>query len=164
MNYTGPYTYNLFLGSNAKKSFIERKEQNCIVTNFKFPVTAKKRPKIYIVKAGEVIVYVGYASQSIGSRLSHGFRANGDKGYYGYKWKDKYDAVELHVFVFDAFIGNDEDKKHKAFVEAVEAELVYKVRTETGNWPEHQNEIHFNNNQRTEVLEIAASIYNTVTT
>lgn len=165
MNYTGPFIYNLFLGSKSKKSFIERKEQNGIVTNFKFPVTAKKRPKIYIVKAGEVIIYVGYASQSIGNRLSHGFRANGDKGYYGYKWKSEYDEVELQVFVFNEFTGNnDEDKGYKAFVEAIEAELVYKVRTETGIWPKHQNEIHFNNIERAEVLKITSSIYNTVTT
>ncbi|MFY0607959.1 MAG: hypothetical protein JXR10_14670 [Cyclobacteriaceae bacterium] len=107
------------------------------------------------------IVYVGYASQSIRSRISGGLRANGKSGYHGYVWK-KLDTVTLTVFVFAPFVGTKGDEsydKHKLFVEAIEAELVFQVRNVTGQWPKYQSEIHFNNRRSDEVQSIAAQIY-----
>ena len=46
-----------------------------------------KQPKIYVVKSKDDLLYVGYASQSLITRLSQGFRAAGKNGYHGYKWK-----------------------------------------------------------------------------
>ncbi len=140
------------------------KSQNGVITNFKHPVSLSKTPKIYILKYEGKIVYVGYASQSLGTRLGQGIRANGLNGYHGYKWK-QVNKLELFVFVFDKTLkGNkhQEDVPHIAFAEAVEAELVYKVRHETGSWPEFQNEIHFNNEQIDTATLIALEIYNRV--
>lgn len=41
-------------------------------------------------------------------------RPKGVKGYHGYKWKDKYDMVELLVFTFEG-MGLNFDKKIKSF-------------------------------------------------
>ena len=162
MEYSGPYRYTLFLSGPEKERFIEIKVQDGKVTNFKRPVTLDKTPKIYILKYQDQIVYVGYASQSIGTRLGQGLRAAGLNGYHGYKWK-QVEQLELLVFVFDKTIKgskHEDDVPYIAFAEAVEAELVYKVRQETGKWPKFQNEIHFNNEQLEKVTEVALSIYN----
>ena len=165
MNYNGPYCYTLHLSGEEKKRVISKKTCDGKPTNFQKPVTLNKRPKIYILKAEEKMVYVGYASQSIGTRLGQGIRAGGLNGYHGYKWKQQ-DELELFVFVFDQELKGSKHKQDESFVllaEAVEAELVYKVREETGKWPEFQNEIHFNNEQRDLAKDIAAHMFEKVT-
>lgn len=47
----------------------------------------------------------------------------------------------------------------KLYGEAVEAEVVYLVRKETGNWPLGQNEIHFNNAHPKQARLEAQKIY-----
>jgi hypothetical protein len=116
-----------------------------------------KQPKIYVIKSENEFLYVGYASQSIITRLGQGFRANGERGYHGYKWK-KLNEVELIVFVFP-ILTDFSTKESRTYFEAIEAELVYQIRTQTWSWPTYQNEIHFNNGSREEILEIAGRIY-----
>ncbi|WP_304016514.1 hypothetical protein [Nonlabens dokdonensis] len=160
MQYSGPYAYTLFLSGSEENRFIEKKVQGGKVTSFKRPVTLDKTPKIYILKHQDQIVYVGYASQSIGTRLGQGIRAAGLNGYHGYKWKEV-DELELLVCVFHNYQIDSENKRdcpYIAFAEAVEAELVYKVRQETGRWPEFQNEIHFNNIGLEKAKEVALDI------
>lgn len=164
MEYSGPYSYTLHLTGEEDKRAIEKKTCNGVVSNFKQPVTLDKTPKIYILKHSGNIVYVGYASQSIGTRLGQGMRAAGLNGYHGYKWK-QVEQLELLVFVFDKTLkGNKhkDDMPYIAFAEAVEAELVYKARQETCKWPAFQNEIHFNNEELESAKEIATEIYNVV--
>tara|TARA_R100000687_G_C6418645_1_gene149881 strand:- start:151 stop:663 length:513 start_codon:yes stop_codon:yes gene_type:complete len=165
MKYSKPYCYTLFLSGGSDKRVITKKTCDGNPTKFRRPVTLNKTPKIYLLKAGEKIVYVGYASQSIGTRLGQGIRAGGLNGYHGYKWKQQ-DELELFVFVFDQELKGTKHKDDKPFVllaEAVEAELVYKVREATGKWPEFQNEIHFNNLQIKLAKEIAEDMYDQVT-
>ena len=162
-SFKGSYNYTLFLEGSVNNRFIKYKVKNGKKGNFEYPVTKVKTPKIYIVQHSNKIVYVGYAGQPIANRLRGGLVANGKNGYHGYCWK-KYDEVTLRIFVFEPFQGDQsKDKEHKLFVEAIEAELVFKVRNETGNWPESQNEIHFNNYQPIEVKLIAEEIYKKVT-
>ena len=54
------------------------------LTTFKAPVTSTKTLKIYIIKQKSEVVYVGYASQSIGLRLGQDIRTNGQNGLHGY--------------------------------------------------------------------------------
>ncbi|AZJ32255.1 hypothetical protein SAMN05444344_3056 [Tenacibaculum mesophilum] len=159
------YRYTLFLKQESNLSYIHYKEKKGKKVNFKKPITQKGVPKIYVIKTENEIIYVGYANQSLGLRLGQGMRPKGVKGYHGYKWKDKYDMVELLVFTFENMGLNFDNKKNqKLFFQAVEAELVYKIRFETGNWPMHQNEIHFNNHvDKNKVLQIVDSIYKTLT-
>lgn len=100
---------------------------------FVYPDISGKLPKLYVVKQGKVIYYVGITSQDIRKRLRYGFSAQGKHGYHGYKWKDL-DTAELLVW---SFPGKTTD------VEAIEAELVYLIRERTGKWPKYQMEIHF---------------------
>lgn len=164
MTYTGPYCYTLFLSGKELKRVIAKKECDGRPSNFKRPVTLNKTPKIYILKSEAKIVYVGYASQAIGTRLGQGIKAKGLNGYHGYKWK-QLDQVELLVYVFDQELKgskHQDDKPYSLLAEAVEAELVFKVREETGSWPKFQNEIHFNNEQSDKAKDIARDIYNVV--
>lgn len=159
MYFEGPYCYSLFLSGSQKKRVLSRKEQDGIVVDFGKPVTQYKHPKIYILKDGERVVYVGYSSQSIRARIDGGLRAKGENGYHGYKWQWE-EELELLVFMFTPFVGNKEkDDQYKLFVEAIEAELVFLIRQKTGNWPECQNEIHFNNFRREEVKKVAGDIF-----
>ena len=104
---------------------------------------------------------MGYASQSIGKRLGQGLRNSGVNKNLGYKWKQLLE-VELFVFVFDKELKGNKHKDDKPFIdfaEAVEAEIVFLVKQNTGNWPEFQNEIHFNNNEIEKVKKIASQMY-----
>jgi hypothetical protein len=159
-----PHHYSLFIETTAQKAKLLRKEMNGSTTTFKAPLTSKNQPKIYLVRYNDEIVYVGYTSQSISSRLRYGFTAMGESGYYGYKWREHYNQVELAVIVFEKLlIGNkDVDDIYIRFIEAVEAEIVLKIRSKTGKWPKYQNEIHFNNNDLQEASRIATEIINLV--
>ncbi|MCG1035516.1 hypothetical protein [Polaribacter sargassicola] len=88
MEYKGPYYYTLQLSGNEDKRVLSPKVYNGKVSNFKSTVTKKQTPKIYIVKHKNKIVYVGYASQSIGKRLGQGLRNSGVNKNLGYKWKE----------------------------------------------------------------------------
>lgn len=154
------HSYTLHISEVKKDRILDHKTQNGEVVNFSSPVTDKKRPKLYIIRSDEKVLYVGFTIQSIGTRMSIGFRADGATGYHGYKW-DVYDEVELLIWVFDETFTGDQkiDKARKDFYEAVEAELVFSYRQQEKDWPECQNEIHFNNTSRTEVLDLAKKIY-----
>ena len=104
--------------------------------NFRDPDTKQGLPKLYIVKAGSEVVYVGQTNQSIRTRLRQGLKAKGEGGYYGYMWKDLH-TVEILLWCFI-----DRDKK---YVETVEGEFAYLCRKRKGKWPKHQMEIHFHN-------------------
>jgi hypothetical protein len=113
-------------------------------------------PKIYVIRSEEDFLYVGYASQSIITRLNQGFRAAGKNGYHGYKWK-KLERVEVHVFVFP-ILADTPTKESRLYFEAIEAELVFQIRTQTGKWPSYQNEIHFNNEFIEESVKVAGKL------
>jgi len=103
--------------------------------HFISPDTKPGLQKIYVVKDGKDICYVGITSQSISSRLRTGFVDDGHYGYHGYMWKDKLKRAELLVWTFP--------EKDSKYSEAIEAELVYFTREQTGKWPKYQMEIHF---------------------
>ncbi len=125
----------------------------------------KERRKIYMVANGAEILYVGEAHTSIKERFrrsctAFNFFINSNReeargGYKGYKWldpeKNSNRNLVVHVFVFDESYDTNRD-----FIEAIEGELVYLIRKNTGHWPEYQNEIHFHNEQG--AAEIAEGI------
>ena len=115
---------------------------------FTSPDILDDRPKLYIVKKGKIIYYVGITIQDIRKRLRYGFIATGNHGYYGYKWKSL-DMVELLVWCFPSSTMEQ--------LEAVEAELVYFIREKTGKWPKYQMEIHFHGASESE-MQVARSI------
>jgi hypothetical protein len=120
-----------------------------VVNTFKKPVTNRCVPKLYVVKHQSKIVYIGFTSQGIRTRLRQGLKAKGEHGYHGYQWKDR-GEVDLWVWCFP--------EKLPERVESIEAELVYLVRNQTGQWPECQTEIHFHKVSEEE-KRVAKSIY-----
>ena len=118
---------------------------------FDYPDVSDNLPKLYVVKRGKDIYYVGMTTQDIRKRLRQGFSAQGEHGYHGYKWKDQ-DTVELLTWSFPG--------STRGYVEAIEAELVYFIREKTGNWPKYQMEIHFHGASETE-RQVAKSILDT---
>lgn len=119
------------------------------INHFIAPDTHAGTQKLYVVKNGSDVCYVGITSQPISSRLRIGFIDSGHYGYHGYKWKDKITEAELLIWCFS-------DKDH-GFVEGIEGELVYLIRYQTGKWPKYQMEIHFHQASKSQI-QIAKSI------
>lgn len=122
-----------------------------LVRTFQKPGTQAGLLKLYVVKHGDDIIYVGHTLQPMANRLRTGFKAQGEHGYWGYQWKDL-EWVNLLIWFFP----NEERYR----VEAIEAELVYLVRRNTGRWPQGQTEIHFHNVPE-ETRAVATEIYET---
>lgn len=110
----------------------------------------KKYRKIYVLRNGNKFLYVGEANTDIKTRIGRGFtsfryynktkKARG--GYKGYKWIaekfKRHSRLTVITFMHDL-------SEQRPFIEAIEGELVLLIRTESGKWPEYQNEIHFSN-------------------
>jgi hypothetical protein len=151
------YHYSIKL---KNKRIVSREKERCDkkmieVETFEKPVTKNNLPKLYVVKDANSILYVGITCQSIASRLRGGFQAKGERGYYGYGWKDIITPLDLFIFCFEGEEHKEEYKK----AETIEAELVYLIRKKTGNWPKNQTEIHFHNTKKEEYQSIIDSIY-----
>ena len=119
------------------------------IRGFLHPDNQSQLPKLYVVKSGSEITYIGKTTQNKRTRLRYGLKAQGETGYYGYMWKDLTE-VEILIWCFP--------NKSEAYLETIEGELVYLFRKNTGKWPKYQMEIHFHN-AVTDELEIAQSIY-----
>ena len=102
--------------------------------HFLYPATASKLAKVYAVAHGKKVIYVGYTTQPMATRIRQGLSATGQHGYHGDAWKNAA-RVGLAVWFFQ--------NEPRESVEAIEAELVYLIRSRTGQWPEAQTEIHF---------------------
>ncbi|MDN3205650.1 hypothetical protein [Algoriphagus sediminis] len=156
MLFEGPYNYTLQLSRNGGN--IEKFQEGKKV-KFSKSVTLNKLPKIYVILDGKEVLYVGFTSQSVGSRLSGGLKADGKNGYHGYGWKGL-EKVELKIFVFEPYSEDEQTKKQqRLFAEAVEAELAFLIRSKTDSWPKYQSEIHFNNVSPKQVRDVAKVIY-----
>jgi len=146
-----PNIFELTLEANQIR-LIKSLQTNTVIENFSYPLTSKHY-KIYILTDKERILYIGITKDSIRNRLRSGLSANGEHGYHGYKWKNN-KKVMLFVWCFDEL---DKNK-----IENIEAELAFIVRKTTGNWPECQNEIHFNNHYEQKGKLIAEKLYTQV--
>jgi predicted GIY-YIG superfamily endonuclease len=120
--------------------------------HFITPDTKAGIQKLYVLKNGKEIYYIGVTSLSISSRLRIGYRAKGEQGYHGYKWIGKISRAELLVWCF-----NEGNRSH---TEAIEGELVYLVRNRIGKWPTYQMEIHFHPDASEKERQIAETLAN----
>ncbi|WP_273444716.1 hypothetical protein [Neolewinella agarilytica] len=145
--------YDLNIGQVDGIRKITSKEQGGVTCNFSAPVTSQGLTKIYVLTspAGE-FVYVGHTIRSIG-QIS--LRSNTP---YNYKWLTvgSWEKLHLHVFLLEI---DSAVTDTKLYGEAIEAEVVWLIRSKTGYWPLGQNEIHFNNNFSTKSKEEARVIF-----
>lgn len=113
----------------------------------------KERRKLYMVYFDKQVLYVGEAHTSIKTRFQRGcnafnyYKRNNDiarNGYKGYKWLNREFNSHRNLTVGVVTFSEKYDF-NREFIEAIEGELVYKIRNKTGYWPKFQNEIHFSN-------------------
>ena len=132
---------------SGQRQLIKRRCGSEAKVNFGTPVTGPY-PKLYVIRSIEKPrkwYYIGQTGQSLQTRLRTGLNPPAISPY-GYKWAKNLDnesVFRLDVLVFKQRFQSREQADR--FIECVEAELVFLVRTETEEWPLYQNEIHFNN-------------------
>jgi hypothetical protein len=106
--------------------------------------------KIYVAINESGVHYVGCTCTRMSYRLhlGHVRRQDGKNGYHGYKWLGE-TGLQLYVFYLTGLEHPSKDEAvtllNRQVAERVEAELVYAVRSATGQWPLSQHEIHFHN-------------------
>jgi hypothetical protein len=109
------------------------------VGSFSKPSTVRGLAKLYTVSDAGVLFYVGIAEQPMSSRLRVGFNASGKGGYHGYKWKGLGHRLALSVWTAQVS-GRPASLRE---METVEAEVAFRCREQSGQWPAYQHEIHF---------------------
>lgn len=139
MNLSGPFSYHLSISNNGSTYSHHPESGNATFTS---PVTTRS-PKIYIANVDGIPIYIGQTVQNIRARLRLGFNADGANGYYGYTWRHHHSQVKLDVWILE---GADEDREILD-VETIEAEIVYLIRQNKGQWPAFQTEIHFHRSE-----------------
>lgn len=125
---------------------------------FSAPATIRGAAKLYTISSDDSLLYVGIAKQPMASRLSYGFKANGAKGYHGYKWK--FLETSLKLSVWTAKLNGIYAPLHQ--MEIIEAEVAFICRQESGQWPTHQHEIHFSPSEQWH-RNAAATVYSHAT-
>jgi hypothetical protein len=123
--------------------------------SFAKPATVRGVAKLYTLSDAGTLIYVGIAKQPMSSRLNFGFKANGESGYHGYKWKNL--QQRLYLSVWTAQIDGEYAPLRE--LETVEAEVVFLCRLQSGRWPLYQHEIHFYPSDELH-REAAKTIYN----
>ena len=137
MQPSSPYTYHLsfslknFPASNPPKEKWTLDEE----VQFSAPVTKKGRAKLYVISHNDKPIYVGATISSIGVRLNQGLGAK-----YGYQWRDLKKATIDVWMLEDVWMLDEVDTKT---METIEGEVVFLIRQHSGQWPDHQTEIHF---------------------
>ncbi len=150
-------TATYFLKSKVSKAKVSLIEQHGDYKKGSWGLANKKLPKIYILKEGKEILYVGITKRPLSERFRYGLTASGKNGYHGYAWKAlarkvQSGPIDLFVYVF-----NSEER-----TEVIEAEVVYLIRNKTGKWPRYQTEIHFHHDADRKEQGIARRIYEQV--
>ena len=148
---------------DGKRQFIKRRCGSEVEVNFTHPITSSC-PKLYVIRSMEKPRkwhYIGQTCQSLQTRLRAGLNPP-VTAPYGYQWAKNLgeeSVFRLDVLVFQQSFESDEHAER--FIEGVEAELVFQIRTETKTWPLFQNEIHFNNynGKLNECSKVAQAIF-----
>lgn len=132
MKLEGPEVYKLSMTPDGYKV-------ECCKGTSKFSglATRLKTPKLYIVSADRVPIYIGQTTQTMSTRFRLGWKAAGKGGYWGYKFRHTHTSADLAVWC-----NTDVTKEGIKDIETVEAEVAFLVRS-AGQWPVSQTEIHF---------------------
>ena len=131
----GPFTYQIRFTPNEITKVVcpDGRRGNAFLGK-----ASQQVPKLYIVSDGGEPLYVGKTSRRLRERLRAGFKAGGKHGYHGYAWRDRLTQATISVW-----IATEGEAQDPTWIETVEAEVVFLIRKEYDQWPEHQTEIHF---------------------
>lgn len=124
-------------------------------------IANSNKPKLYIASVDNTPIYVGITKQPIRQRLRHGWKANGQSGYHGYAWRHSGTSAVLDIWEHTNAVNRNERD-----IETIEAEIVYRLRHTTGQWPQFQTEIHFypSNEEHRRIAEGIVGHYSRVRT
>jgi len=150
MKTEGPNSYRLELGE-GRIIAINGQEDG----RFKQSDGKEGIRKIYVVKSGAEVIYIGSTKQNFRTRLQQGLKPK-EKHNYPYKW-GALREVEIMIWCFP-----DQNEETENLVEAVEAELVYLIRKFKCRWPRYQMEIHFHSNISTDEKKTARKIFDRI--
>ncbi len=131
-------------------------------------------PKLYIISAEEIPVYVGATKRPMGERMRTGFQSDGRNGYRGYLWRHYLSLAAVDIWQLEleekdfaelkedptvkkAKENNNQKRIEEIIIETVEAEVVLLIQQRYGQWPKYQSEIHFRQSQETH-REIARKV------
>src|ERR1700709_2548584 len=89
-----PQDFDLLLASDGTHTLSSNGDK----CKFSAPASIRGIAKLYTLSSETKLLYVGVAEQPMSSRLSYGFRASGEGGYYGYKWKNLRHSLRLSVW------------------------------------------------------------------
>ena len=88
--------------------------------------------KLYLVGLNGSLHYVGITNTSMSARINMELKAKGKSSYHGYRWKSIRKPLTLDVLCWDGKGAN------RNSLEAIEAEIAYLCRKDTGEWPKSQ--------------------------
>ena len=134
MPINGPFTYQIRFTPNEITEVVCPDGRRC---NAFRGEASQQVPKLYMVSDGGEPLYVGKTNRRLRERLRDGLKAGGEHGYHGYAWRDRLTQATIDVWIA---VGADAQNPN---IETVEAEVVFWIRQEYDQWPEHQTEIHF---------------------
>lgn len=135
--------YLAFTETAITRRWLRTGEQWTETHGFKQPATTLGVGKIYVFACAQTQwpLYVGQTKRSLGGRFGAAFKCTPDNrvnGFAGYRFKRDRRAAYLHVFMGDAaHPWSSQD------AECIEAEIVFRIRRDSGAWPAFQSEIHF---------------------
>jgi hypothetical protein len=113
--------------------------------------------KIFVIKSGSEYLYVGYASGCMFTRLSKGLA---DSLGNAYVKEGEFESDELNLFVFEFSLLADYSKTEtRNHYQPIQAELIYLIKSQTGNWPILQKQIIISNENQEEAREVAEEIF-----
>jgi len=113
--------------------------------------------KIFIIKSGNEYLYVGYASGSMFTRLSKGLADSLGKAYVK---EGEFESDELDLFVFEFSLLADYSKTEtRNHYQSIQSELIYLIKSQTGNWPTLQKQLNVSNDNQEEAREVAEEIF-----
>jgi hypothetical protein len=142
----GPFKYRLEYRDRCLQSITDEKGHDI---KFVSPMT-KVGFKLYIICHSGIVLYVGVTNRPIRERLRFGEHPDGTSGYHGYKWMEEPGFYDL--FTWNVTCDGDDPRIQ---IETLEAEIVFTIRTQTGQWPSGQTEIHFHeSNEKDRALSL----------
>jgi hypothetical protein len=116
--------------------------------------------KIFVIKSGLENIYVGYASESMLTRLSQGLTDSFGK-YFVKEGEFESEELDLFIFEFPLLVDNTKTETRN-YYQSIQSELIYLIKSETGKWPTLQKQINVSNLNAEEAGEIAREMFEKV--
>lgn len=116
-----------------------------------------EQPKIFVIKSEDDFSYVGYANESMYSRITKDL-ADTLSGFYLREGEFETKELGLYVFEFIPFADLSKTETRK-YYQAIQSELIFLIKAQTGLWPILQKQVSISNANREEVIVLASEMF-----